>query len=398
MQKNLLLYLSTIVVAAIVGALTTLLAVGVFAPKNTPTKTYVATNNVGEAQQTKSPARAVAPSVNYPDLSYAAEEAVKSVVFIEAKVNVGGYVDPLLELFGYYPQMEREAIASGSGVIISEDGYIVTNNHVIEDAKALRVRLYDGRAFDGKLVGRDPDTDVAVIKIEASDIDPLPFGSSDDLRLGEWVLAIGYPMELQSTITAGIVSAKARRLGAFENRSGIESFIQTDAAVNPGNSGGALVNMRGELVGINTMIKSSTGSYVGYSFAVPETIVRKVVTDLKETGEVQRAVLGISYRAIDQTFIDMYGERLAIDKVGGIFVSNVIKGGAAEAVGIKAGDVITSFDGISNLNEAALAEQISKHRPGDSVKAEVRRNDKAYTVTITLQDRHGNVPQRIFGK
>jgi S1-C subfamily serine protease len=151
-------------------------------------------------------------------------------------------------------------------------------------------------------------------------------------------------------------------------------------------------------VGINTMIKSSTGSYVGYSFAVPETIVRKVVTDLKETGEVQRAVLGISYRAIDQTFIDMYGKRLAIDKVGGIFVSNVIKGGAAEAVGIKAGDVITSFDGINNLNEAALAEQISKHRPGDSVKAEVRRNDKAYTVTITLQDRHGNVPQRIFGK
>ena len=241
-------------------------------------------------------------ATEYPDLTYAAENAVKAVVNIEATVSVAGRGlerDPFFEFFGYpqgYGSAPRERRAGGSGVIISEDGYIVTNNHVIENASKLRVKLNDGRAFDGTIVGSDPATDVALIKIDATGLPTLPFGSSDDLRLGEWVLAIGYPMELQSTITAGIVSAKARRLGALDNSGGIESFIQTDAAVNPGNSGGALVNTRGELVGINTIIKTSTGSYVGYSFAVPESIVRKVVVDLKESGVVQRAVLGISFR------------------------------------------------------------------------------------------------------
>ena len=240
---------------------------------------------------------------HYPDLTYAAESAVKAVVSIESvKRTNQQYIDPFYFFFGMSDDamnIPREARAGGSGVIISKDGYIVTNNHVIEDATTLRVKLSDGREFDATVIGTDPTTDVALLKIEAQDLPTIPFGSSDDLRLGEWVLAIGYPMGLQSTVTAGIVSAKARSLGAIDSRYGIESFIQTDAAVNPGNSGGALVNARGELVGINTIIKTSTGSYVGYSFAVPETIVRKVVVDLKESGVVQRAVLGVSFRAID---------------------------------------------------------------------------------------------------
>ena len=229
----------------------------------------------------------------YPDLTYAAENAVKAVVNIEAVQQVEmprrrGY-DPFLEFFGIPqgydegPQF-REQRAGGSGVIISADGYVVTNNHVVDGASKLRVKLNDGRSFDAKLIGKDSATDLALLKIEASDLPTLAFGSSDALRLGEWVLAIGSPFDLQSTITAGIVSAKARNLGVIPNDFRIEAFIQTDAAVNPGNSGGALVNTHGELVGINTLIKSQTGSYIGYSFAIPESIVRKVVVDLKEFG------------------------------------------------------------------------------------------------------------------
>lgn len=274
-------------------------------------------------------------------------------------------------------------------MIISEDGYIVTNNHVIDDATKLRVTLHDGRAFDAKIIGSDPATDVALIKIEASGLPTLPFGSSDDLRLGEWVLAIGYPMELQSTITAGIVSAKARRLGALDNHAGIESFIQTDAAVNPGNSGGALVNTRGELVGINTIIKTSTGSYVGYSFAVPETIVRKVVVDLKESGVVQRAVLGVSFRPVDQLFIDEQGEITGIDTIGGMYVASVTDGGAASEAGIRKGDVITSIDGVEVNDSAIFLEQIGKRRPGDKVSIGIRRGDKSLKLDATLQNRAG---------
>ena len=332
-------------------------------------------------------------STEYPDLTYAAENAVKAVVNIEATLSVGSRSmprDPFFEFFGY-PQGygEREARAGGSGVIISEDGYIVTNNHVIDNAKKLRVKLYDGRAFDATIIGSDPATDVALIKIDAQGLPTLPFGSSDELRLGEWVLAIGYPMELQSTITAGIVSAKARSLGALGSQRSIESFIQTDAAVNPGNSGGALVNTRGELVGINTIIKTSTGSYVGYSFAVPETIVRKVVVDLKESGVVQRAVLGISFRAIDQQFIDEMGEVTGIDSVGGIYVASVSEGGAASEAGIRKGDIITALDGVATTDSAIFLEQIGKRRPGDKVSMELRRGGKDVRVTVTLQNKAG---------
>lgn len=329
---------------------------------------------------------------DYPDLTYAAENAVKAVVNIKATMTVSSpaYRDPFLEFFGY-PQggTKREAQAGGSGVIISSDGYIVTNNHVINNATTLSVKLHDGRTFEAKVIGSDPATDVALIKIEAEGLPTLPFGSSDDLRLGEWVLAIGYPMDLQSTITAGIVSAKARHLGAIDNKSGIESFIQTDAAVNPGNSGGALVNTRGELVGINTIIKTSTGSYVGYSFAVPESIVRKVVMDLRESGVVQRAVLGISFRAIDQQFVDEAGEYTGIDKIGGIYVASVAEDGAASKAGIRKGDVITKVGGVEVNDSAIFLEQIGKRRPGDKVDIELRRGDKSIKTNVTLQNRSG---------
>lgn len=331
---------------------------------------------------------------NYPDLTYAAETAVQAVVSIESTKTVSSSqaIDPFYLFFGM-PEggmdNRREARAGGSGVIISPDGYVVTNNHVIEGAKKLKVKLADGRAFDGRVIGSDPATDVALIKIEADNLPTIPFGSSDDLRLGEWVLAIGYPMDLQSTITAGIVSAKARSLGAIDNRYGIESFIQTDAAVNPGNSGGALVNARGELVGINTIIKTSTGSYVGYSFAVPVSIVSKVVVDLKESGVVQRAVLGVSFRAVDQQFIDELGEQTGINKLGGVYVASVVEDGAASKAGIRKGDVIISIEGVAVNDSATLLEQIGKRRPGDKVKVVYERDGKSANVVVTLQNKSG---------
>lgn len=334
----------------------------------------------------------------YPDLTYAAENAVRAVVNIEAVQQVEtrqrGY-DPFLELFGipqgaYGQPQTQERRSGGSGVVISDDGYIVTNNHVVDGSSKLRVKLNDGRTFDAKIIGKDPMTDIALIKIDAKDLPTLPFGSSDALRLGEWVLAIGSPFDLQSTITAGIVSAKARQLDIIPDEFRIESFIQTDAAVNPGNSGGALVNTRGELVGINTVIKSSTGSYIGYSFAVPETIVRKIVVDLKEFGIVQRAMLGIAFRPIDQTFIDSdEGKDLGIKNIGGVYVATVADGGAASEAGIRKGDIIMAIDGIKLNDASTLQEQIAKHRPNDKVKLLVKRGDNTKEFQLTLRNRAG---------
>lgn len=337
----------------------------------------------------------------YPDLTYAAENAVKAVVNIEAIQQVEmpqrrGY-DPFLEFFGI-PQeygrgdgrpQYREQRAGGSGVIISEDGYIVTNNHVVDGASKLKVKLNDGRSFDAKLIGKDSATDLALLKVEAKELPTLAFGSSDALRLGEWVLAIGSPFDLQSTITAGIVSAKARQLGAIPNDFRIESFIQTDAAVNPGNSGGALVNTHGELVGINTLIKSQTGSYVGYSFAIPESIVRKVVVDLKEFGVVQRALLGVQFRVVDQDFLDTEGKDLGIKELGGAYVAAVVEGGAASEAGIRKGDVILDIDGVKIVEPSTLQEQIAKRRPNDTVKLSVKRDGKVKQFDVTLRNKAG---------
>lgn len=336
----------------------------------------------------------------YPDLTYAAENAVRAVVNIEAvqqvEVQRNRRYDPFFEFFGFGPNgsrdgepLRQERRSGGSGVIISEDGYIVTNNHVVEGATRLRVKLNDGRTFDADVVGTDPTTDVALVKIEAEQLPTIPFGSSDALRLGEWVLAIGSPFDLQSTITAGIVSAKARRLDVIPNEFRIESFIQTDAAVNPGNSGGALVNTHGELVGINTVIKSSTGSYIGYSFAVPESIVRKVVVDLKEFGVVQRAVLGIRLQPIDQRFLDELGERYGLTEPGGVWVAAVEEGGAASEAGIRKGDIILAIDGVQLGEAVSLQEQIGKHRPNDRVTLSVKRGDQVKQFEVTLRNKAG---------
>ena len=333
----------------------------------------------------------------YPDLTYAAENAVKAVVNIESirEVEYGGRsYNPFFDFFGMpygyggEPQT-REQRAGGSGVIISEDGYIVTNNHVVDGASKLKVKLNDGRSFDAKLIGKDSATDLALLKVEAKGLPTLAFGSSDALRLGEWVLAIGSPFDLQSTITAGIVSAKARQLGAIPNDFRIESFIQTDAAVNPGNSGGALVNTHGELVGINTLIKSQTGSYVGYSFAIPESIVRKVVVDLKEFGVVQRALLGVQFRVVDQDFLDTEGKELGIKDLGGAYVAAVVEGGAASEAGIRKGDVILDIDGVKIVEPSTLQEQIAKRRPNDTVKLSVKRDGKVKQFDVTLRNKAG---------
>lgn len=331
----------------------------------------------------------------FPDLTYAAENAVKAVVNIEVTKTVKGQtaIDPFFQFFGipqgYGAPSTHEAKAGGSGVIITNDGYIVTNNHVVEGAKSLKVKLNDGRIFDAQIIGTDPTTDVALLKIEGKKFPFLKFGSSDALRLGEWVLAIGSPFDLQSTITAGIVSAKARNLGAIPSQYSIESFIQTDAAVNPGNSGGALVNTAGELVGINTLIQSGTGNYIGYSFAVPSSIVQKVVVDLKEYGVVQRALLGITYQEITAEFVEAYGEEYGIEEIGGAYVVEVAKEGAAAEAGINKGDVITSIDGIDIGLNNRISEIVATKRPGEKVKISVKRDGKVKPFEVTLRNKAG---------
>ena len=393
MNKQAITLFGSLVGAALVGGVSAT-AVMNYQQKNTPQ-----TVEVAEFEE-----RLNSPTLNhftsyskekYPDLTYAAENAVDAVVNIEVLTTVKGQqsYDPFLQFFGipqgYGAPSTREARAGGSGVLITEDGYIVTNNHVVENATKVKVKLYDGRSFEAKVVGTDPTTDVALVKIEGEKFPYLKFGSSDDLRLGEWVLAIGSPFDLQSTITAGIVSAKARNLGAIPSQYSIESFIQTDAAVNPGNSGGALVNTAGELVGINTLIQSQTGSYIGYSFAVPSTIVKKVVVDLKEYGIVQRALLGIQYQEINSDFIERRGEELGIDEVGGAWVAEVTAGGAAEAAGIRKGDVVLSIDGKKIDSSARLGEVIASKRPGEKVKISVKREGEVKHFEVTLRNKAG---------
>ncbi len=396
-MKKAFFVLGIVAVSAVAGGLT---AWSMGAGKGTPEVQYI------EREVERNPSLGTHFTAyeadKYPDLTYAAENAVKAVVNIEAiqqiEVPQRRSYDPFLEFFGI-PQeygndgsrpQYREARAGGSGVIISKDGYVVTNNHVVDGATKLRVKLNDGRTFDAKLIGKDSATDVALLKIDGDDDLPtLPFGSSDALRLGEWVLAIGSPFDLQSTITAGIVSAKARNLGAIPNDFRIESFIQTDAAVNPGNSGGALVNTRGELVGINTLIKSQTGSYIGYSFAIPEAIVRKVVVDLKEYGVVQRAMLGIMFRPVDQDFLDSEGKELGIKELGGIYVASVVEGGSASEAGIRKGDIILSIDGVKVNDSATVQEMIARRRPNDKVKISVKRDGDVKQIDVTLRNKAG---------
>ena len=347
---------------------------------------------------------AAAVPQNPIDLTYAAENAVNSVVYI--KVTINGktqtiqYRDPFEDFFGDFfgrgggggsqRQIQTpKRTGAGSGVILTADGYIVTNNHVVQDADELTVKLNDNREFKARIIGLDKTTDLALIKIEAKDLPAITVANSDDLKLGEWVLAIGNPFSLTSTVTAGIVSAKARSLGATPGS--IESFIQTDAAINPGNSGGALVNARGELVGINAMLYSQTGSYSGYGFAIPTSIMNKVVDDLRQYGTVQRALLGISGQDVS-TYIDAEkekGREPDLGTVNGIYVAEVTADGAAAAAGLKEGDVITAIDGKTIEKFGQLQELLVNHRPGDKVSVTYLRDKKQHTVQITLRNIQG---------
>lgn len=326
------------------------------------------------------------------DFTMAAEVSVNAVVHVKtvSTVRSGYQENPLYEFFfgprGYAQPQPVEG--SGSGVIISNDGYIVTNNHVVNGADEIEVVLNDRRSFKATLVGTDPTTDIALLKIDASGLVFLAFGDSDQIKVGEWVLAVGNPFNLTSTVTAGIVSAKSRNIGILANSGanmGIESFIQTDAAVNPGNSGGALVNTRGELIGINTAIASRTGSFTGYSFAVPANIARKVSEDLKLYGEVQRGLLGVSIVDVDKEI----QERLKLDKVAGVLVAAVADGGGAKEAGIEAEDVIISVNNEAINTVPQLQERIGRFRPGDKVKIGVVRSGKMKQFTVTLRSIRG---------
>ena len=315
------------------------------------------------------------------NFSDAAESAVQAVVYVKVTQRARHQQpNSILDLLFGYAQTPRDQVGLGSGVIIRPDGYIVTNNHVIAGADVIEVTLENNQVYPAKLVGTDPATDIALIKVDAEDLPTVPMGNSDDLRLGEWVLAIGSPYDLRSTITAGIVSAKGRSMPNYDGQYRVESFIQTDAAVNPGNSGGALVNAAGELVGINTSIISLTGSYAGYSFAVPVNIVSKVVDDFIQYGEVQRAMLGVGISDVNAQI----AAQADLTEIDGVYVASVQKDSPAEKGGIQVGDVIREVNLTPVHNSAGLQEQISKLRPGEKAVVTIIRSGKQHEIIVTL--------------
>lgn len=322
------------------------------------------------------------------DFSYAAEQTVHAVVHVMTKTMVNQPDNPIMQWFygDRAPSRPREQTGYGSGVIISPEGYIITNNHVIEDAENIQVTLNDNREFKAELVGRDPSTDLAVLKIKADNLTWLKYGDSENLKIGQWVLAVGNPFNLTSTVTAGIVSAKGRNLRLIDSDYSIESYIQTDAALNPGNSGGALVNSQGQLVGITSAIYSPSGAYAGNSFAIPETIVKKVVDDILKYGTVQRAIMGIKMNEV--TPDDAKSQNL--NEVKGAIIREITEGGSAAESKLKVNDVITKIDGVEVDSPSELQEQIGKHRPGDRIMVTYFRGGKESTVPITLKNIAGN--------
>ena len=327
--------------------------------------------------------------VHSTDFSTAAEETVHHVVHVKTSVEQGYYFNPLRDFFfgfGDAPQMQPRIVqGSGSGVIVSEDGYIVTNNHVIDRAQEVTVTLNDNREYAAEVIGVDPTTDLAVLKINAEGLPRITFANSDDVRLGEWVLAVGNPFNLTSSVTAGIISAKGRNINIIDNSSAIEAFIQTDAAVNPGNSGGALVNTSGELIGINTAISSRSGSYEGYSFAIPSNIVRKILDDIVRYGVVQRAYLGVSINDITPKLKTDFD----IEATQGVYIAGISPEGAAKKAGIKKGDVIIEANGRDVTKSSELLEVIGSKRPGDKISVTVLRDGKQKNFNVLLRNRAG---------
>jgi len=339
------------------------------------------------------------------DFTEAAEAVSPGVVNINVTIKQqgrrgrggGSPFDMFEEFFGrpdQRRQQPREAQASGSGVIVSPDGYIITNNHVVEEANKIEVKLTDNRVFEAKVIGKDKNSDLALVKISATNLPIVKFGDSDNVRIGEWVLAVGYPLTLESTVTAGIVSAMGRNLGLLGERqqdmygqddipinTGIESFIQTDAVINRGNSGGALVNANGELIGINTAIASPTGYYSGYGFAIPINLAKKIMDDFIEFGRVNRGLIGVTFTELNRDI----AKELGVDEVSGLIVRGISKGGAAEEVGMKEGDIITKLEGKNIRSSSDLQEHVYRLRPGDKVKLTYKRDGKEKNVTVTLK-------------
>lgn len=378
MKKNLF----TVLVSVAAAALTSFLIISLSSNKGTSGYVYGADSSaIGQPVY-----RTVNLSqTEYPDFTYAAESAVEAVVYVAVTVKSSRQeqmMDPFFRFFfgdeGMGESQPRQG--SGSGVIIREDGYIVTNNHVVENAEKVEVTLNNNKTYEATVIGTDPATDVALIKIEEKGLPTVPFGNSDELRLGQWVLAIGSPYDLRSTITAGIVSAKGRQMQHARGELKIESFIQTDAAVNPGNSGGALVNEKGELVGINTAIISQTGSYTGYSFAIPSNLVKRVIGDIIEFGSVKRALLGVTMQPIDSK----KAEELKLSSPEGVYIVEVMKGSAADKAGIKAGDVIVAVGSVTVKSMAEVQTQVASYRPGDKAKVKVIRDGKTLDCEVTF--------------
>jgi len=375
----------TVLTSVLAGGLTALGVVKATQPQPQQPQTVV-TDESGKTVELRTVNLA---DSDYPDFTYAAESAVEAVVYVEVTVQRRQQyqtIDPFFRFFfgdDFSQPQSREQKGSGSGVIIREDGYIVTNNHVVADATKIQVTLNNNQQYDATVVGTDPATDVAIIKVEATDLPTIQMGDSDALRLGEWVLAIGSPLgaQLRGTITAGIVSAKGRSMPDGSGEFKIESFIQTDAAVNPGNSGGALVNKKGELVGINTAIVSQTGAYSGYSFAVPVNIVKRVVEDLIDYGSVKRAMLGITMGSVDKKIAD----EMKLSSVSGVYINEVLKGSAAEKAGLKKNDVIIAIDGQKITDASSVQAKVSSYHPGDKAEITYIRSGKTATTTVVFQ-------------
>ncbi len=371
-----------LLLAAVLGGVSVVLIQKIVSPKNNQTPIYFTGN--------QTPARTTA--FNFPaqvntNFSEAAEKTIDAVVHVKTISNGQRNNNNLYGFFFGNPHRQQMPVqAAGSGVIISSDGYIVTNNHVIKNADKISVTLNNNREYSATLIGADPSTDIALLKIDEANLPHIAYGNSDDLNIGEWVLAVGNPFNLTSTVTAGIVSAKARNINILREQYAVESFIQTDAAVNPGNSGGALVNIKGELVGINTAIASHTGSFSGYSFAVPVNIVKKIVMDLMEYGTVQRAVLGVSIANINNDLV----EYLNLQNTDGVYINDVFQNSSAMDAGIQPQDIILEINQHPVNTSSELQEQISKYRPGDNISVTLKRNGEVKTVNVLLKNRAGN--------
>ncbi len=375
-----------IILASVLGGIISISGYLVFV-KERPIQD-VTMNKNKEESESRVVSQRMEPYAMNLNFTYAAEKTVHAVVHVKVRSQFSGYDNPFYNLLFGKPNYQGEptpVVSAGSGVIISNDGYIVTNNHVIEGADILEVILNDKRTFTAQVIGSDPTTDIALLKINENNLPYLDWGNSEDLKVGEWVLAVGNPFNLASTVTAGIVSAKARSINILNKSTAIESFIQTDAAVNPGNSGGALVDTNGKLVGINTAIASPTGAFSGYSFAVPQKLAQKIVNDLLEYGTVQRAFIGVSIAEVTSPIAKQNG----VTSTKGVFVSDVANGGAAATAGIKGGDVILKIKDTDVNSTSELQEQIGQYRPGDQINVTILRGTNEKTLLLTLRNIEG---------